>query len=187
MGVDRGLLGLDLGIGWPALIENIANQLAVKDQVYPRLVGQSPHHLPCLLGTVLGITATFLTLDSLFFHAQIGSSDVARDLSDVWFVCEAYLLLLQNQITGQTFNICSGSSIHLLRVIELLGEISGHDPWIEADPAFVRIDEIKDLRGSPRRLFEAVGNIHIISHREILGNIYQSLNYNAAPASSTGT
>jgi hypothetical protein len=101
-----------------------------------------------------------------------------------------YFRLLEAQITGQTFNICSGTSIHLLRVIKVLREISGHDPLIEVDPAIVRKDEFKDLCGSPRRLFETVGVFtpsHTISHREILCHSYQSLNFNAAPASSTGT
>jgi hypothetical protein len=81
----------------------------------------------------------------------------------------------------------SGSSIHLLRVIEVLREISGHDPRIDVNSAFVRKDEIKDLRGSPRRLFEAVGEIHTNSYREILEHIYQSLNHIVATVSTTGT
>lgn len=113
---------------------------------------------------------------------RLGNLDVARDLSDIRFVCEAYLRLLQAQSTGQTFNICSGSSIHLLRALELLREISGHDPRIELDPAFVRKDEIKELCGSPRRLFEAVGEIPLISHRDILAHMYQSLGPNVATA-----
>lgn len=75
----------------------------------------------------------------------------------------------------------------MLRVIEVLREISGHDLRIEVDPAFVRNDEIKDLCGSPRRLFEAVGEIHTTSHRKILDHIYQSHIHNVPPASSTGT
>jgi nucleoside-diphosphate-sugar epimerase len=118
---------------------------------------------------------------------RLGNLDVARDLSDIRFVCEAYLRLLQAQSTGQTFNICSGNSIHLLRVLELLREISGHDPRIEVDLAFVRKDEIKELCGSPRRLFEAVGEIPVISHRDILDHMYRSLGDNATHAAPTGS
>jgi GDP-D-mannose dehydratase len=118
---------------------------------------------------------------------RLGNLDVARDLSDIRFVCEAYHRLLQAQSTGQTFNICSGSSIHLLRVLELLREISGHDPRIEIDPAFVRKDEIKELCGSPRRLFEAVGEISTISHRDIFGHMYRSLGHNEASGTRTGS
>jgi nucleoside-diphosphate-sugar epimerase len=116
---------------------------------------------------------------------RLGNLDVARDLSDIRFVCEAYHRLLQAQCTGQTFNICSGSCIHLLRVLELLREISGHDPRIEVDLAFVRKDEIKELCGSPRRLFKAVGEIPLFSHRDIFDQMYRSIGHAAAPTAST--
>lgn len=118
---------------------------------------------------------------------RLGNLDIARDLSDIRFVCEAYLRLLQVQGTAHTFNICSGSSIHLLRALELMREISGHNPRIEVDPAFVRKDEIKELCGSPRRLFEAVGEISMISHSDILGHMYRSLGRNTVPATPTGS
>jgi GDP-6-deoxy-D-talose 4-dehydrogenase len=117
---------------------------------------------------------------------KLGNLDVARDLSDIRFVCEAYYRVLQAKSTGQTFNICSGNSIHLLRVLELLREISGHEPRIEVDPAFVRKDEIKELCGSPRRLFEVVGEIPVFSHRDILEHMYRSIGQAAAPAASAG-
>ncbi|MFC3149131.1 GDP-mannose 4,6-dehydratase [Piscinibacterium candidicorallinum] len=117
---------------------------------------------------------------------RLGNLDVARDLSDVRFVCEAYLRLLQSPITGQTVNVCSGSSIHLLRVLDLLREISGGDPRIEVDPAFVRRDEIKDLCGSPQRLFDAVGEIPVVSHRDILAHMYRSLGEGEPPLKPAG-
>lgn len=112
---------------------------------------------------------------------RLGNLDVARDLSDIRFVCEAYFRLLQSRSTGQTFNICSGNSIHLLRVLELLREISGHDARVEVDPAFVRKDEIKDLCGSTLRLFETVGEIPVILHRDIFSYMYLSLCERATP------
>jgi nucleoside-diphosphate-sugar epimerase len=113
---------------------------------------------------------------------KLGNLDVARDLSDIRFVCEAYLRLLRAQSTGQTFNVCSGKSIHLLRVLELMSEISGHAPQIAVDPAFVRKDEIKDLCGSPRRLFEAVGEIPVVAHRDIFTHMYRSIGHDVSPA-----
>ena len=112
---------------------------------------------------------------------RLGNLDVARDLSDIRFVCEAYFRLLQSRSTGQIFNICSGNSIHLLRVLELLREISGHDARVEVDPALVRKDDIKDLCGSTLHLFETVGEIPVILHRDIFSYMYLSLCERATP------
>ncbi len=114
---------------------------------------------------------------------RLGNLDVARDLSDIRFVCEAYLRLLQSRSSGQIFNICSGNSIHLLRVLEFLREISGHDVRVEVDPSLVRKDEIKGLCGSNIRLFETVGEIPVILHRDIFSYMYLSLCERAKPPS----
>ena len=106
---------------------------------------------------------------------KLGNLDVARDLSGVRFVCEAYLRLLQSDSEGKTFNICSGRSIHLSQILELFRDISGHDPLVEVDPNLVRKDEIKDLCGSPKLLFNVVGEIPLSSHRDILSHVYKSV------------
>ena len=106
---------------------------------------------------------------------RLGNLDVARDLSDVRFVCEAYRRLLVSDARSEKINVCSGRSVALLSVLDLMAEISGHRPRIEVDPAFVRKDEIKDLCGDPSLLFERIGLIKPTPIQSLLQSMYDAL------------
>ena len=106
---------------------------------------------------------------------RLGNLDVARDLSDVRFVCEAYRRLLVSDARSEKINVCSGRSVALLSVLDLMAEISGHRPRIEVDPAFMRKDEIKDLCGDPSLLFERIGLIEPTPIQSLLQSMYDAL------------
>lgn len=103
---------------------------------------------------------------------RLGNLDVARDLSDVRFVCEAYRRLLVSDARSETFNVCSGRSVALLSVLDTMAEIAGHRPRIEVDPAFVRKDEILDLRGDPAKLLAQIGHLEPWPLRKILERMF---------------
>ena len=89
---------------------------------------------------------------------ELGNLDVARDFSDVRTVVDAYARLLENQdAIGGTFNVCSGRSTSLAEIIELVEAISGRKLRVRVNPAFVRSDEVKVLRGSPARVENVIG------------------------------
>jgi nucleoside-diphosphate-sugar epimerase len=90
---------------------------------------------------------------------ELGNLDVEREFNDVRFVCEAYLRLLQKATPGEVYNICSGKPVTLKSVIELLGQITGHQLQVNVNPAFVRSNEIHRLCGSPAKLVNTVGEI----------------------------
>jgi len=90
---------------------------------------------------------------------ELGNLDVEREFNDVRFVCEAYLRLLQKAMPGEVYNICSGKPVTLKSVIELLGQITGHQLQVNVNPAFVRSNEIHRLCGSPAKLVNMVGEI----------------------------
>ena len=118
------------------------------------------------------IVAAFQRGDAVL---RLGNLDVARDLSDVRFVCEAYRRLLVSDARSEKINVCSGRSVALLSVLDLIAEISGHRPRIEVDPAFVRKDEIKDLCGDPSLLFERIGLIEPTPIQSLLQSMYDAL------------
>jgi UDP-glucose 4-epimerase len=88
-------------------------------------------------------------------------------------VVEAYLRLLKSDRTGDVVNICSGRSVSLMEVIDEMARIAKYRPQITVDPAFVRSDEVKELYGSPAKLFEIVGNIDVPSLHETLLSMYE--------------
>lgn len=104
---------------------------------------------------------------------KLGNLDVSRDLSDVRYVAEAYARLLECDAEGQFVNICSGRSISLLKVIDKMVEIAGYRPRVQVDPAFVRADEIKELFGSPAKLYDLVGEIEVLDLHGTLLSMYE--------------
>jgi nucleoside-diphosphate-sugar epimerase len=99
---------------------------------------------------------------------RLGNTGVARDFSDVQFVCDVYARLLQSSACSTVVNICSGRSTSVEKILESLAEITCHRPRIEIDTALVRKDEVMDLRGDATRLQALVGPISPVPLRDIL-------------------
>jgi GDP-6-deoxy-D-talose 4-dehydrogenase len=98
---------------------------------------------------------------------ELGNIDVERDFSDVRDVAEAYRRLIELAPRG-VFNVCSGEAISLREVLALAQELTGHAPAVRVNPAFVRANEVKRLRGSGAKLDAAIGTWPRRSMRETL-------------------
>ena len=91
---------------------------------------------------------------------ELGNLDVARDFSDVRMVANCYRRLLETSgAAGGVFNTCSGRACSLLDVLRMAEEISGHSMEVRVNPAFVRANEVRVLRGSRARLEAAIGPV----------------------------
>jgi nucleoside-diphosphate-sugar epimerase len=100
---------------------------------------------------------------------ELGNLDVARDFSDVRAVADAYARLLESPAAiGGTFNICSGRATSLRDLIALARRLSGHDLEVRVNPAFVRPDEVKMLRGSAAKVERVIGPLAVPSIEETL-------------------
>ena len=122
-------------------------------------IGQSPDFL------LPKIVAHFRRKAKLL---ELGNLDVERDFSDVRTVSDCYRRLLNAATAGQVFNICSGTGHALRSVLQMAVEISGHNPEILINPAFVRANEVKKLVGSKEALERAIGPVAGPSLRETL-------------------
>jgi nucleoside-diphosphate-sugar epimerase len=88
---------------------------------------------------------------------ELGNLDVARDFSDVRDVAATYLRLVEADAAGSVVNVCSGRASSLRRILDTLRSITGHSIDVRVNPAFVRLNDPKLVRGSTDRLDQLVG------------------------------
>lgn len=114
--------------------------------------GQQEHFL------IPKIVAHFARQDA---SIELGNTCVSRDFSDVRDIVGAYTALLsapwRTEYSGQAVNVCSGIATSLGDIIRLMAEIADHSLDVRINPAFVRQNEIKTLKGSAARLDERLG------------------------------
>ena len=56
----------------------------------------------------------------------------------------------------------------ICEILDLVGQISGHVPDVRVNPAFVRPDEVKSLRGSAAKLEGVIGPLDMPPFEETL-------------------
>ena len=105
---------------------------------------------------------------------ELGNLDVSREFNDVNYVCEVYKKLLESDISSEIVNICSNRGIKLLDVIEMMNEIAGYTIEVKVNPAFVRKDEIKNLTGSSKKLFDLIGNVKQKEFKQTLLEMFRN-------------
>jgi nucleoside-diphosphate-sugar epimerase len=103
---------------------------------------------------------------------QLGNIDVARDYSSVDFLVEAYIRLIQSDVSSEIVNVCSGRLISLKDIINSMSDISGHQIKVQVNQEFVRKNDIKIMSGDNTKLFQLVGEIPIKPFEEVLSNMY---------------
>ena len=84
-----------------------------------------------------------------------GNLAVGRELLDVRDVVRAYRLLVERGTRGEVYNICTGRSIVLDRVVRMLLDLAGSDLKVTTDPSRLRPVDLSDMRGDPSRLRQA--------------------------------
>jgi GDP-4-dehydro-6-deoxy-D-mannose reductase len=100
-----------------------------------------------------------------------GDLDVTRDFLDVNDVVDAYILLLQHGVSGETYNVCSGREVLLRDALSMLMDIAGVKAQVVTDPALLRPSEQRRVAGSWRKLAEATGWEPATPFRETLASL----------------
>lgn len=103
---------------------------------------------------------------------ELGNLEVSRDFNDVRNVAASYVRLAALPARNEVFNVCSGVEHTLMDVVHMMRDISGHQPEIAVNPAFVRANEVRTLVGDPGKLQKAVGPLAQYSLRETLQWMY---------------
>lgn len=118
---------------------------------------------------------------------ELGDLDVARDFSDVRTVADAYCRLLDSAASGETFNLCSGRAVSLRWVLDTMAEIAGYRIEVHFNPALVRANEVRRLRGSDAKLRTHAGTPLRIPLEQTLGWMLETAAASgAAPRSPNG-
>ena len=91
---------------------------------------------------------------------ELGNLDVARDFSDVRFVAQACLRLIDTPAAiGEKINLCSGRAYTLAEILDITKKIANHDFDVVINPQFMRKNEIKSLWGSRQKLDSLIGAV----------------------------
>lgn len=91
---------------------------------------------------------------------ELGNLDVFREYNSIEFVCEVYYKLLISNSNSEIVNIASGNTYSLNEIISKFEEKSNHKIEVKVNPAFVRKNEIKTLKGEITKL-KRLTNIEI--------------------------
>ena len=87
---------------------------------------------------------------------ELGNIDVSRDFSDVRDVVAIYSRLLDQwpaqAESGSIVNVGSGEAVSLKTLISRLETLAGHHIEVAVNPAFVRSNEIPELKACIKRL-----------------------------------
>ena len=91
---------------------------------------------------------------------ELGNMDVEREFNDVRFVCDAYLRLLQRATPGEAYNLCTGRTYSLRKVLTMLTDLTRHPVKALVNKAFVRPNEISHLCGDSAKLLNCIGSVN---------------------------
>lgn len=106
---------------------------------------------------------------------RVGNLDVKRDFNDVRDVVRAYLLLLDKGRRGEIYNVCSGRSVSLREVLNILLQAACFSRnarvEIEIDPAKLRKTDAPLLQGDRRKIQVETGWLPRIPLEKTLGDL----------------
>ena len=87
---------------------------------------------------------------------ELGNINVSRDFSDVRDIAVIYAQLLTHwpaqAVSGSIINVGSGEAVSLKAIIHRLEKMANHTLTINVNPAFVRSNEIPELKACTQRL-----------------------------------
>ena len=92
---------------------------------------------------------------------SLGNLDTFREYNDIQFLVNSYALLLKSQYKSGVVNIASGQTYSISLILDAMKDITSHEIRVEVDRRFVRKNEIKELKGSPKKLIKLIGKLDV--------------------------
>jgi GDP-4-dehydro-6-deoxy-D-mannose reductase len=102
---------------------------------------------------------------------HVGNLDAQRDFSDVRDVVRAYYIACTKGEPGEVYNICSGSSITIGKMLDILIGLARCKVSVETDPDRLRPSDVQLLRGDASKLIAATGWSPIYDIKQTLADL----------------
>lgn len=83
---------------------------------------------------------------------ELGNLDTFREYNDINFLTFIYQALLKSEYKSGVINICSGETHSIKNILDIMERISKHSIEVSVNKQFVRVNEIKELKGSTTKL-----------------------------------
>jgi GDP-4-dehydro-6-deoxy-D-mannose reductase len=90
-------------------------------------------------------------------EVRVGNLDAKRDYTDVRDIVRAYRLLLEGGVTGEIYNICSGTARSGHEILSGLLTAGDQHPTITEDPAKMRPSDTPEIYGDHSKLTKDTG------------------------------
>jgi len=87
----------------------------------------------------------------------LGNINTFREYNDIGFLVDCYCRLMLSDFDSGVVNIASGNTHSINEILTTMKELSDMDMSVEINPAFVRKNEIIELKGSSKRLEGIIG------------------------------
>lgn len=84
---------------------------------------------------------------------ELGNIDVYREFNDVNFIVRCYSKLLFSDVKSEILNVSTGNALNIKKILGIMESIAGYEIKVKINPKFVRKNEIKLLKGSPKKLY----------------------------------
>ena len=104
---------------------------------------------------------------------KVGDRKIKRDFSDVRDIVSAYALLVEKGISGEVYNVCSGTAFTIGEILDKLLKLSSVKVTVEPDPSKMKNSIVPVLHGDNSKLVRATGWKPTISIDKTLSDILE--------------
>lgn len=103
---------------------------------------------------------------------RLGNLHTYREYNNVQDVSLIYIRLLESSFNSDVVNVCSNNTCSINNILDIATKLTNHKIKVEVNPLFVRKNEIVELKGSTKKLFQVLGSpVSFIGIKQTLYNM----------------